>query len=182
MGFGKWVLGGVCAAGAVIAAPVVLPAAGLAIVGSSLGATGVGLTAGLGMMAASSGAVATTAAVAGTAGVAIGAAQEKKIDNARHEGKEEGIKEASQEYEEKFRKQAEIVEKLIKEFESADSISEEQRIRMRDLIEELMLQIEELERKLEKAKRENSSNTNEITNQIAISKNWMNRLNALTVS
>jgi len=33
MGFGKWLLGGVCAVGAVIAAPIVLPmaAAGLAI-------------------------------------------------------------------------------------------------------------------------------------------------------
>lgn len=106
MGFGKWVLGGVCAAGAVIAAPIVVPAAGMAIAGSA--ATGmVGLSLGLGMATASSATIATTAGVAaGVAGVAAGAAQEKKIDNARVEGKQEGYKKASYEYEVKFCNQA----------------------------------------------------------------------------
>ena len=36
MGFGKFVLGGVCAVGAVIAAPVVVPAAGIALATSTL--------------------------------------------------------------------------------------------------------------------------------------------------
>ena len=43
MGFGKYVLGGICAVGAVIAAPVVLPAEGIGIATSALGATGAGL-------------------------------------------------------------------------------------------------------------------------------------------
>ncbi len=108
MGFGKYVLGGICAVGAVIAAPVVLPAAGLGIATSALGATGAGLALGTGMMAVSTGTVAATAVAAGTAGMAVGSAHEKKMDEVRAEGRRNGYIAASQEYEEKLRRQAEI--------------------------------------------------------------------------
>ncbi len=108
MGFGKYVLGGICAVGAVIAAPVVLPAAGIGIATSALGATGAGLALGTGMMAVSTGTVAATAVAAGTAGMAVGSAHEKKMDEVRAEERRNGYIAASQEYEEKLRRQAEI--------------------------------------------------------------------------
>lgn len=71
MGFGKWIVGGVCAVGAVIAAPVVLPVAGVNAAVAALGVGGGALAAGgLGTAAASAASVAATAAVAGTAGTA----------------------------------------------------------------------------------------------------------------
>ena len=74
MGFGKFLIGGLCAAGAIIAAPVVLPAAGWAIAMSPV--TGVaGITAGTALATTS----ATTAAVvAGTAGTIVADAIESK--------------------------------------------------------------------------------------------------------
>lgn len=107
MGLGKYLFGGVCAVGAVIAAPVALPAAGLAIAGSAV--TGLaGVTVGTGIMAAgaTTAAAATAGVVAGVAGVTAGALQEKKIDDSYTKGKKEGIVEASAEYEEKLKKQA----------------------------------------------------------------------------
>lgn len=94
MGLGKWVLGGVCAVGAVVAAPVVLPAAavaGAAAAGAAATAgaavAGAAATAGAAVAAAgtaAAGAVASTAvgtavaggmaAVGGTVGAAAGAA------------------------------------------------------------------------------------------------------------
>lgn len=90
MGFGKWLLGGVCAVGAVVAAPVVLPvaAAGLAAAGAATAAgagavaaaAGAATAAGAGAVAAGAGAVAAgvgTAAGAiasSAAGAAVGGA------------------------------------------------------------------------------------------------------------
>lgn len=66
MGFGKWVLGGVCAVGAVIAAPVVLPmaAAGAAAAGAAAATAG----------AAVAGAAATAGAAVAGAATTVGAA------------------------------------------------------------------------------------------------------------
>lgn len=92
MGFGKWIVGGVCAVGAVIAAPVVLPVAGVNAAVAALGG-GALVAGGLGTAAASAASVAATAAVAGTAGTAgVKAAgayekhQEEKIQNAYNRG------------------------------------------------------------------------------------------------
>lgn len=79
MGFGKFLLGGLCAVGAVVAAPVVLPvaaAAGTAAVGAAGAAvTGVAAAAGTAGAAVTGAAAAAGTAVAGTAvgGAAIGA-------------------------------------------------------------------------------------------------------------
>lgn len=74
MGFGKFLMDGICAVGAVVAAPVVLPAAGMAVAVSSLTGT-VGLTAGMAMAGAST---ATAATVAGVAGLAAGEVMDQK--------------------------------------------------------------------------------------------------------
>lgn len=74
MGFGKWLVGGVCAVGAVIAAPVVLPmaAAGLVAAGTAAASSAVGVA-----VAGAAGAVASSAvgtAVAGAAGAVASSA------------------------------------------------------------------------------------------------------------
>lgn len=121
MGFGKFLLGGVCAVGAVIAAPIVVPAAGFALAASSV--TGaIGLTAGLGLVTASSATVATVAGVtAGVAGVAAGAFQEKQVDDARYEGQKIGYNKASKEYESKFKKQVAEFTERIKNFKQNEA-------------------------------------------------------------
>lgn len=140
MGFGKWLLGGACAVGAVIAAPVVLPAAGFAVMGSAVGATAVGATAGMAMMAGTSGAVAATAAAAGAAGLAVGAASEKKNDEAWSAGFKEGCAAASDIYEEKLRKQAEEFIKKERDWKLARDEYEQ-------LIDQLTAYIQELAEK-----------------------------------
>lgn len=162
MGFGKWVLGGVCAVGAVVAAPVVLPAAGFALASSAVGATSVGLSAGLGMMAASTGTVAATAAAAGAAGVVAGAAQEKKREEAYDKGRRDGNVSTSKVYEEKFRSQEQCfnaktkecmgkiskLEKKLAEFKEKEKMTQEE-IRERDqIIDEMQECIKELEKEL----------------------------------
>ena len=69
MGIGKWILGGVCAVGAVVAAPVVLPmaAAGGAISAAGAAATGVASAAG----AAATGVASAAAGAAATVGTAV---------------------------------------------------------------------------------------------------------------
>ncbi|MFU0825874.1 hypothetical protein [Clostridium sp.] len=67
MGFGKWLVGGVCTVGAVIAAPVVVPLAAGAVA-SSVAATAVG-----GAMATVGGAVGTAAGTVGLTSVATAA-------------------------------------------------------------------------------------------------------------
>lgn len=141
MGFGKWLLGGACAVGAVIAAPVILPAAGFAVMGSAVGATAVGATAGLAMMAGTSGAVAATAAAAGAAGVAAGSVCEKKTDTARSEGRKEGYAAASDEYEKKLRMQA---EKFIKK----ERDWKQEKVEYDQLVDQLLAYIKELEEEL----------------------------------
>ncbi len=140
MGFGKYVLGGICAVGAVIAAPVVLPAAGLGIATSALGATGAGLALGTGMMAASTGTVAATAVAAGTAGMVAGNAHEKKMDEVRAEGRRNGYIAASQEYEEKLLRQAEVFLKQEKKWEI-------ERDKYNELLDQYEAYIKELEDK-----------------------------------
>ena len=112
MGFGKFVLGGVCAVGAVIAAPVVVPAAGIALATSTLtvgGAVGsAAMAVGSGMAMASSATVATAAGVAaGAAGLAAGASEEKKRGELYAKGRQDGYIKASEEYEHKLRNQYE---------------------------------------------------------------------------
>lgn len=67
MGIGKWILGGVCAVGAVVAAPVVLP---MAAAGGAISAAGAAAT---GVASAATGAAATvgTAVASTSAGVAV---------------------------------------------------------------------------------------------------------------
>lgn len=112
MGFGKFLLGGVCAVGAVIAAPVVVPAAGIALATSTLtvgGAVGsAAMAVGSGMALASSATVATAAGVAaGAAGLAAGAAEERKQGELYARGRQDGYIKASKEYEHKLRDQYE---------------------------------------------------------------------------
>lgn len=117
MGFGKFLLGGVCAVGAVIAAPVVVPAAGMAMATSSALGT-LGLSAGLGLATASTTTVATVVGVsAGVAGVAAGAYQEKRVDDARYEGQRSGYEKASKEFELKFGKQVNEFTECKKNYE-----------------------------------------------------------------
>lgn len=157
MGFGKWLLGGVCAVGAVVAAPVLLPAAGLAIAAAP--ATGaIGLSVGSAMMGVSAG---TAAAVAGAAGVAAGAIQEKKQEEAYDRGKKDGTASTSKEYEGKFRDQEqafnakakEDVEKInnlaemLNMYKEKEKLTQEE-IKERDrLIDELLESIKNLEGK-----------------------------------
>ena len=158
MGFGKWVLGGVCAVGAVVAAPVALPAMGAAILTSStVGATTAGISAGLAMLGASSGTVAT---VAGAAGFAAGAAQEKKREEAYDKGRRDGNVSASKVFEEKMRDQEQFfnaktkecvskineLEKKLTEYKDKEELTQEE-IRERDqIIDEMLECIKELEK------------------------------------
>lgn len=87
MGFGKWVLGGVCAVGAVVAAPVILPTAGVATVVTS-----------------------------GIAGVAAGSLYERQMEKARDEGRKESQISVSNTYEEKMRNQEQVFKLKIKEY------------------------------------------------------------------
>lgn len=180
MGFGKWVLGGVCAVGAVVAAPVVLPAAGLAIAAAP--ATGaIGLSVGSALMGVSAG---TAAAAAGAAGVAVGAAQEKKREEAYDKGRRDGNVSASKEYEEKYQKQEQIFKAKIKEYmdkinglkEQLASYKEEselteEEIRERDQYElELLEYIKKLEEELSG---EDSSTTAWVSEYICDARNFV---------
>lgn len=182
MGFGKWVLGGVCAVGAVVAAPVVLPAAGFALASSAVGATSVGLSAGLGMMAASTGTVAATAAAAGAVGVVAGAAQEKKREDARDSGKKEGYASAVKECEDKFRKQEQFFKEKTKEYiakidelkEKLSKFREKERLTQEELRERDQMENEMLEyiKKLEEElSGEDSSTTALVSEYIFDAKN-----------
>ncbi len=161
MGFGKWVLGGVCAVGAVVAAPVVLPAAGLAIAAAPV--TGaIGVSAGLGLAAASTGTVAATAAAAGAVGVAAGAMQEKKWEEAYNKGKKDGNITASKVYEEKMRNQEQDFKAKIKEYidnindlkeklaeyKEKETLTEEEQKEKDRLIAEMLEYIKKLEEEI----------------------------------
>lgn len=180
MGFGKWVLGGVCAVGAVVAAPVVLPAAGLAIAAAP--ATGaIGLSVGSALMGVSAG---TAAAAAGAARVAVGAAQEKKREEAYDKGRRDGNVSASKEYEEKYQKQEKVFKAKIKEYmdkinglkEQLASYKEEselteEEIRERDQYElELLEYIKKLEEELSG---EDSSTTAWVSEYICDARNFV---------
>lgn len=92
MGFGKFLVGGVCAVGAVVAAPVILPAAGFAVAGSTI--TGAaGLTAGMALAGVSP---AAAAVAAGTAGVVVADAMEDKKEREKRDlAYERGIERGS---------------------------------------------------------------------------------------
>lgn len=87
MGFGKWIVGGVCAAGAVVAAPVILPVTGLATVVTS-----------------------------GVVGAAASSIYERQMEKARDEGRRESQVSVSNAYEEKMRSQEETFKAKIKEY------------------------------------------------------------------
>ena len=136
MGFGKFIVGGLCAVGAVVAAPVVLPAAGLAIAGSALTGTA-GLVAGTALMGTSA---TTAAAVAGVAGTAIAAANEKKSQDKEDaayargvrsgsQGKEEmkrAYETASAEKDEKINRQEEIIHEQDEYIQAQDQFIDEE--------------------------------------------------------
>lgn len=147
MGFGKFVLGGVCAVGAVIAAPVVVPAATIALATSPI--TGAaGLAAAETLLFASSTSVAVgAAAVGGAAGMAAGAAQEKKVNNAYNQGYSEGCSDAGKEYELKLKKQEEVFQGKINELKK----DAQEKDKLIDLYE---VYIEELEREKVERKRQ----------------------------
>lgn len=180
MGFGKWVLGGVCAVGAVVAAPVVLPAAGLAIAAAP--ATGaIGLSVGSALMGVSAG---TAAAAAGAAGVAVGAAQEKKREEAYDKGRRDGNVSASKEYEEKYQKQEKVFKAKIKEYmdkinglkEQLASYKEESELTEEDIRERDQYELELLEyiKKLEEElSGEDSSTTAWVSEYICDARNFV---------
>lgn len=114
MGFGKFLLGGLCAVGAVIAAPVVVPAAGLAVAGS-LATGAVGTTIGMAAATASTATIATAAGVAAaTTGIAVGAIQEKRVDESRRDGIVEGVKSVKPQLDE-LKQEVDKSKKTIKE-------------------------------------------------------------------
>lgn len=173
MGFGKFLLGGVCAVGAVIAAPVVVPAAGLALATTSMVGTGAAsaaaFTAGVGMYTASSAAAATVAGVAaGAAGVAAGAAQEKKLENAYNKGRNDGIEEASKIYETKLREQYDAFMAQIKNIERDKAEYEA-------LINEYETYIDDLNRQLTYER----GNTAELRKELGLSAKELSRLRGL---
>ena len=171
MGFGKFLLGGVCAVGAIVAAPVVLPTAGLAIAAST--ATGaIGTTVGLAVATATP---AAAAAVAGAAGIAAGSMVEKGIDDARWEGKQSGIKEASEVYEEKLRKQAE-------EFLAKERVTKEDKEKYVQLITKYKKALDEKEAQLKEMKRLNSDAFDviaELENEVKEMRNQYDRVSHL---
>lgn len=133
MGFGKWIVGGVCAAGAVVAAPVILPATGLATVVTS-----------------------------GIVGAAASSIYERQMEKARDEGRRESQVSVSNAYEEKMRSQEETFKAKIKEYvekiseykrklaeyKDREELTQEE-IRERDqIIDEMQECIKELEREL----------------------------------
>ena len=136
MGLGKALLGGLGVVGAIVAAPVVLPAAGIAalgaastaagaaatVVGAGAAATGIG---GAVVGAATTAAGAVASGITTTTAISLGAAaagasylSDKKREEARDQGRIEGYISASGEYEEKFRNQEEKIQEQTKAFEA----------------------------------------------------------------
>ena len=108
MGFGKFLIGGICAVGAVVAAPVVLPAA--PVTGA------VGVSAGLAIATTSA---ATAGVVAGTAGVIAGDIMEDKEHQEEKESMyRKGRRETADAYETKFKKQEEEFQKKVDELKA----------------------------------------------------------------
>lgn len=122
MGFGKFLIGGICAVGAVVAAPVVLPAAGLAIAAAPV--TGaVGVSAGLAIATTSA---ATAGVVAGTAGVIAGDIMEDKEHQEEKESMyRKGRRETADAYETKFKKQEEEFQKKVDELKAKGAQKDE---------------------------------------------------------
>lgn len=140
MGFGKYILGGICAAGAVIAAPVVLPAAGLAIATAPV--TGaVGLSAGLAIAGTSA---ATAGVVAGTAGVIAGDIMEDKEHQEEKESMyRKGRRETADAYETKLKKQEEEFQKIVDKLKADGAKKDE----IMDVYEEYIDKLEKMAEK-----------------------------------
>lgn len=83
MGFGKFLFGGVCAVGAAMAAPILMPVAA----GTALLAGGAGAAVATASSTALAAGVAVTAGAAGVAG--IKKVEENLIDKGREEGRQE---------------------------------------------------------------------------------------------
>ena len=132
MGFGKFLLGGLCVVGSVVAAPVVLPSAGLALMGAAgTGAIGTAVaSAGLSVAAAST----TTLVGAGAVGGAVLATGVTSvIADEKEKGRKEGYVAASKEFadkfkkqEEEFLKQTEILRKDLKNYQTLLSLYEQE--------------------------------------------------------
>lgn len=141
MGLGKFLFGGLCAVGAVIAAPVALPAAAVTLAGA--GAVGAGV-------AVASASTATVATVAGVAGLTVANKVEKnqkeKISEAKKEGRKEGVKETSKKYEAKLKDLREKFEKQIEELENQYKASLNFKdLKIQNLVLELIKKKEECE-------------------------------------
>lgn len=121
MGFGKFLVGGLCSVGAIIAAPVVLPAAGMAIAASTVTGT-IGLVAGTTLAAASTTTVAATAVAAGAAGAAVAGACENVLDKREEKGYERGVQADAIGRRELERAHNEVVNALKKENIIKDAI------------------------------------------------------------
>ncbi len=115
MGFGKFILGAVGAAGAVVAAPVILP--------TVVVSTGM------------------AAAIGGTVGVAAGAMQEKKVENAYNEGVKHGYDRASQKFAEWAEEYKETFYNQEKEFDNTRAIYDELISKMENYIDYLEKQL-----------------------------------------
>lgn len=155
MGFGKFLLGGLCVVGSVVAAPVMLPSAGFALIGAAgTGAIGTAVTsAGLSLAAASTTALAGAGAVGG---IAVAAGVSSAIDNAKAEGRISGYNAASKTFEDKFQKQEEEFLKQIKKFQNDTQ----------QLILLYEMEIEQLKAELDYYKKNNSENTLFIQNKL----------------
>ena len=140
MGFGKFLIGGICAVGAVVAAPVVLPAAGLAIAAAPV--TGaVGVSAGLAIATTSA---ATAGVVAGTAGVIAGDIMEDKEHREEKESMyRKGRRETADAYETKFKKQEEEFQKVVDQLKADGAKRDE----IMDVYEEYIDKLEEMAKK-----------------------------------
>lgn len=180
MGFGKYIVGGLCAVGAIVAAPVVAPAAGFALLGTA------GSSVGVALMSASATTVAATAGVAaGAAGVAAGAHQEKKANNKYEQGKRDGYVEASKVYEKKiaemeakYNSLADRYDELKDAHKSNLSNDEEKNV----IIQQMMMYIKELESEITVLRQNKEENQDEIETLQSYKRKVKYRMDKLSVA
>ena len=184
MGKGKWILGGLCALGAIVAAPVVAPVAGMAMLGSSSAAVG---AAGIGLIGASSTAVAAGAGVAaGAAGVAAGSVREKRDREKYDEGWDDGTIYTAGIYEKKMEALQSHYQKLLNDYEeckkykdSCDSlvvINDKKDI----LIQNMQSYIKQLEAEITELRKNKEENEEEIQTLLDYKKKLKYRVDKLS--
>ncbi len=166
MGKGKWILGGLCALGAIVAAPVVAPVAGMAMLGSTSAAVG---TAGIGLLTASSTTVAAGAGLAaGAAGVAAGSAREKRDRKKYDEGWDDGAEYTADVYETKIEAMQSHYQKLLNDYEECKKYKNacDDLIELNDkkdaLLQQMIAYNKELEKTIAELKQNKEENEQEI--------------------